>query len=354
MIRTLLLLPILFWSSVACSQPSVDSIFKKAGVSGAQLVVVRDGQTMLYCYGKASDDKNDTVNASTVFQAASLSKIVLAYIAMKLVDRNQIALDTPLYRYYAYARTNSDTNAKKITARMVLHHVTGYPNWASNPGSKEWGESPLVTTFTPGTKWKYSGEGFMYLQFAVEAILKSPLEKIASEEVFGPLNMKSSSFLWQPSFGPKAAYSYNEKGEIGDRPEFFLPSAAYSLMTTATDFNYLIQAVVNGTGLNNATCKMMLNDLVEVKNTDASDNAASSHIKWALGIGVEQNEMGKAFWHWGDNGSYKAFVIAFPDKKASLCYFTNSANGLDRMSELLDYYFGKANWWALKWLEEDF
>ena len=286
-------------------------------------------------FGKASDEKNDTVNAATVFQAASLSKIVLSYITMKLVDRKLIALDTPLYRYYAYARTNSDSNAKKITARMVLHHVTGYPNWASNPISKQWRESPLVSTFTPGSKWSYSGEGFMYLQFAVEAILQSPLEKIASKEVFIPFNMQSSSFIWQPSFEPKAAYSYNKEGEIVDRPEFFLPSGAYSLMTTATDFNNFIQAVVSGTGLKNESYKMMLNDLVEVKKADSSERAASSHIKWALGIGVQKNELGKAVWHWGDNGSYKAFVIAFPDRQTSFCYFTNSENGFDNMSELL-------------------
>lgn len=37
---------------------------------------------------------------------------------------------------------------------------------------------------------------------------------------------------------------------------------------------------------------------------------------------------GPAFWHWGDNGSFKAYMVGFPEQKSGFVMFANSENGL--------------------------
>lgn len=336
------------------AQPAIDTVFSNAKIAGVQISSSSNGVTQTHFYGKPNAGKPGLVTAATVFQAASLSKIVMAYITMRLADRKLISLDTPLSHYYTYSRIKNDTAAQRITARMVLQHSTGFPNWAANPLSKQWVSSPLGTSFTPGSSWSYSGEGFMYLQFAVEKILKKSLENIATDEVFGPLQMHSSSFLWRPSFNEDGAYGHDKDGALTGRPEAFLPGAAYSLLTTAGDYHRFLQAVINGEGLSKKAQQLMLTDSISVRKKDSPLSEAGSHISWALGLGIQRNEAGTALWHWGDNGDFKCFFMAFPAKHKSLVYFTNSENGLTVMPQVLNYYFGNHTWWALQWLDNDF
>ncbi|RYZ54341.1 MAG: class A beta-lactamase-related serine hydrolase, partial [Chitinophagaceae bacterium] len=252
------------------------------------------------------------------------SKVVLAYITLRLVDRKQFSLDTPLVRYYAYERIKDDPAAQKLTARMVLHHTTGFPNWAGNPMTKAWRTTALRTSFEPGTAWAYSGEGFMFLQLAIEAVLKQSLEDIAVKEVFLPLGMKSSSFVWQPRFENTGAFGHNRDCEVIERPDFFLPAGAYTLLTTAYDFQLFLQAIASGKGMSATTHKLLLQDEVPVKS---SGDSTARHLSWSLGIGKMRNELGTAYWHWGYNGNFKSFFLFYPSSGLSFLCMTNSEMG---------------------------
>jgi hypothetical protein len=96
------------------------------------------------------------------FEAASLSKPVTAYVVLQLADAGRIALDTPLTQYVKYPDLPGDPRAAALTARHVLSHTTGFANWRRR--------DPLKLFFTPGERFSYSGEGYVYLQRAVEAI----------------------------------------------------------------------------------------------------------------------------------------------------------------------------------------
>jgi hypothetical protein len=100
------------------------------------------------------------VDHETVFQAGSVSKTVFAYAVMKLVERNILDLDTPLTRYSPIRILEGDPRLDLITARHVLSHTSGLPNWRSE-------RNPLSIRFTPGERYLYSGEGYSYLQSVV-------------------------------------------------------------------------------------------------------------------------------------------------------------------------------------------
>jgi CubicO group peptidase (beta-lactamase class C family) len=327
-----------------CSQSAyVDKVRTDYKVSGLQFVWIDKDKTTNYALGQAFTGVKQKVNSSTIFQAASLSKVVLAYITMQLVAEKKMGLDTPLYSYFEYARIKDDNSSKKITARMVLNHTTGWPNWTQNPMHKAWGNSTLKAQFEPGTKWGYSGEGFVFLQLAIQNILKKDFQAIATERVFSPLGMKNSSFIWEERFAETATYGYNNKNEATERSEYFLPNAAFSLLTTATDYSLFLKALM----------KQQLSTLLatEVPIFDPKKpDSVTKHLFWGLGIGIQKNELGKMAWHWGDNGDYKTFFIINPEKQQIMVCFTNSVNGLKLMKPLANVYFAKATWYAADWL----
>jgi len=341
-------------SNNAFSQTGVDTLFKNAGITGVQILHIKNGKAHQYNYGKANAGEAQRITSTSVFQAASLSKPVLAYITLRMVDKKILNLDTPLYRYYKYDRIKTDTAAQRITARMVLHHLTGLPNWAANPMTREWSTSVLQTKKIPGTQWSYSGEGFMFLQLAIENLLQQSLEAIAKKEVFIPLKMRWSSFLWKESFENRGVYGHNKDGEVTGRTQFFLPAGAYSLLTTATDYSLFVQALISGKGLSKQNKELLMNDTVYVSGNKVDSTEAAKYISWGLGFGIQHNEKGKAIWHWGDNGDFKCFFMANPITKESLVYFTNSEKGLSAMPGVLNYFFGAQHWWALKWLNVAF
>lgn len=332
-------------SYLAKAQNNFKQLLTTSKVTGAQIAFTNNGKTTFYNIGLANTDDKLKVTDQTIFQAASLSKVVLAYICLELVAKHQIDLDEPLLNYYDYPRLKNDTNAKKITARMVLKHSSGLPNWAENPLQKSWATSALQTQFIPGTQWQYAGEGYVFLQLAIQNILQKDLQSIAEEMVFKPLGMKNSAFVWQDDFENTAAYGHNEKGEQTESAQFFLPNAGFSLLTTAKDYTLFLSALLK------KHLNTMLSDSISVANP-LKPNANAKFISWGLGLGIQQNELGTSVWHWGDNGDFKAFFMVYPAKNQILVCFTNSANGLNLMEPLFNTFFGKATWYSKKWLDE--
>src|SRR5262245_47074026 len=124
-------------------------------------------------FGRTDGDGSPAVNASTVFEAASLSKPVFAYLVMLLVQDNAIDLDKPLDSYLGTPDVPGNALAATITARHVLSHTTGYRNWRFNDSHT------LVPDFTPGERWQYSGEGYFELQRTIEKITGKTLTDLA-------------------------------------------------------------------------------------------------------------------------------------------------------------------------------
>ena len=131
-------------------------------IPGAQLIHARQGAYHAYCHGVMSNESGEEVTGKTVFQAASLSKVIAAYITLRFLDQGKIDLDTPLWTYWQSPRTKDNALARKITARMVLNHTTGLPNWQISPSNPAIDSTPLLNEFAPGERFQYSGKVSIY------------------------------------------------------------------------------------------------------------------------------------------------------------------------------------------------
>jgi CubicO group peptidase (beta-lactamase class C family) len=299
----------------------------QADVPGLSIAVLRNGRTAwLHNFGIKNTKTEEPVTDATIFEAASLSKPVFAYAVLKLVDQGKLGLDVPLSTYLPKPYIESDDRLAKITARIVLSHRTGFRNWRGDG-------NPLSIYFTPGERFSYSGEGFIYLQRVVEQVEGKPLNDIMTQLVFTPLGMASSSYVWRADFDERTA-----TGHDGDATpqELWKPKdagAASTLNTTAHDYALFVAAILNGAGLKPATLHEMETPQIAVDPectncTDRTPKQLSKNIFWGLGWGIVRNSKSETLWHWGDNGAFKCFVVADPAHKSGMVMFTNSQNGL--------------------------
>jgi tetratricopeptide (TPR) repeat protein len=223
-----------------------------------------------------------------------------------------------------------DERYKQVTARMILTHSSGLPNWRNGK---------LTFKYDPGKQYSYSGEGFVWLSKIVEKITNEPIEVYMQETVLRPLAMNHSSYIWQKNFDSNYAYPHTDNERSTQN---YFPSnanVAASLQTNSRDYAKFMIAVLND------------KDFLSAFKTDTGMYVAKN-IRWNRGLGLEQTKDGKANFQWGDNGTFKAFLIFYPEKKEGVVYFANSENGLDITRDILKLFFN-SDQPALDWLELD-
>jgi CubicO group peptidase (beta-lactamase class C family) len=320
-------------SAIARLEKDIPRLLKEADVPGMSIALVRGGRLVWSgAFGLANTEANIVVTGHTVFEAASLSKPVFAYAVLKLVDEGKLNLDTPLNKYLgSNYDVVADDRINLITARMVLSHTSGFPNWRPD------GSKTLPILFSPGQKFSYSGEGMVYLSKVVEKITGLSFEDFMQRYALQPLGMWASSYIWQNRFDSLKAYRHDLLGKMSGRNQ---PpggrtgavreqgNAAASLCTTATDYAKFVIAILDGTGLKKETWTQMLTPQVRV-------DEKYPPVAWGLGVGLETMGEGEYFWHWGDNGDSKAYVTALVPAKDAVVYFADGSNGLSFAKEIL-------------------
>ncbi len=317
-----------------------------------QVVYAKGAAVTTYNLGVRQAGTTQAVDANTVFQAASLGKVVEAYIALRLHDRGLLDLDQPLLTYCAYPRLAQEPRAARITARMVLRHTTGLPNWAEYPLAPTWKTSALHLKYAPDSCWNYSGEGFVLLQKVLEQLTGKSFETLAQEEVFQPLHLVNSSFVWRDKFAANFSVGHDKTGQPSQLVRYLHPYGAYSLLTTAPDYHRFMQALVTGQGLKLATARLLRTPATPADRCGRPASPADPAIAWACGVGLATTSQGLAQWHWGDNDDFKGFFMTLPGKQESVLLLTNSANGSLLTDDVLQLFFGPGTYWAPQWLAE--
>lgn len=278
-----------------------------------------------------------------VFQAASLSKVIFAYVVLRMYDRGEIDLDKPLYNYTDIERFIDKDKAKKLTARLVLEHHTGLEEWAESPSSDAWPTSKIHFIFPVDSIFDYSGEGYAFLQRAIEKIKGKSIQEIAKEEVFDKFDMPNTSYGWLPQYDTMAVASFNREGENRGVRIFPRQNVAYTLLTNAHDYSNFLRVLLDGTGLKRKTYKMMItpcSGLATQYPPKIREIDKNGTIAWGLGIGTEKTKNhGTILWHWGDNGNSKALFIIIPKEGKTFVYFANSACGHDIVNQMTKLFF---------------
>lgn len=267
--------------------------------------------------GASGCDRGRDPNGDSIFQAASLSKPVFAYAVLKLAQEGSLNLDAPLVSYlphgylhiqnpFAFGRPPITDQVvapelDAVTARMVLSHTSGLPNWSSDP---------LAFDFKPGTNWQYSGEGFMLLQQVVELITNKGLDDFMRHRLFDPLGMSNTAFRWKPQFTDAFMPGLPRYMEI---PEALAP---FSLHTSAKDYAKFLAALMAD--------RQALQLIVQ----SPASVVSKLGLGWGLGWGVERGEKETFIWHWGNNPGYRAFVMASTSSGDAVVMLTNSEEGL--------------------------
>jgi len=304
---------------------AIPEIMAREGVPGLQIALIRDGQIPVFeSFGIMKAGGETPVTADTTFEAASLTKPVFAYAVMKLAEEGVLDLDAPLADVLEAPADGPPEQIRELTARLVLSHRTGLPNWYG-------GKSKPSLKPSQGRLFAYSGMAYVYLQRVVEQLTQKPLEVLLRERIFAPLSMGSATVSPQRIARDRMAHGHTPSGKAL-ASQMTEANAAASLVCTAGDYGRFAAMVAKPPA---ASDVFLRQESLHEMFTPCIE--AGPQIQWGLGWGLQTppNEPASYF-HWGSNyNAYNCFVVVNPHSGEGVVVMTNSGSGLRACAQIV-------------------
>jgi CubicO group peptidase (beta-lactamase class C family) len=301
-------------------------------------------------YGLADKTINKRVTADTLFQAASISKSVTAFAALRLVQQGKLSLDEDVNLKLVSWKVpdNEFTKTERVTLRRLLGHTAGMtvpsvggyqageymPTTVQVLNGERTSNEPVRVDQVPGKEFRYSGGGYVVVQQLMMDVTGKSFPALMHDLVIEPLGMTHSTFeapLPKPLW-PKAAQPY-------DGPHngwfFYSAMAPAGLWTTPSDlclFAIGIEKAYAGQSelLSQALAREML--------TYQSDEI------YGLGFALGQRGRAMRFWHSGANGGYQSHFEAYPEVGEGSAVMTDGAGGQRLILEIQRAIAEEYNW----------
>ncbi len=187
----------------------LDSAVAAGAAPGAVLAITYRGDRFVHGTGQLGADEPETVGGATIYDLASLTKVVgLTTALMFAVGERAIDLDAPVQRYVpAFAGPAKD----RVTVRMLLTHSSGLPAWRPLFREVPTRTDALALADTtplesaPGARETYSDLGAIVLTQLVESVYHERLDALLERRLFQPLGMRSTDYLPPPTWRDRIA-----------------------------------------------------------------------------------------------------------------------------------------------------
>jgi CubicO group peptidase (beta-lactamase class C family) len=343
----------------------VSKIMTQTNAKGLAVAVIDHGKvTYVHSYG-VRNAKGDPLTTDTVMYGASLTKTVFAYAVMQLVDQGKLKLDTPLKddldkplptygpdpvfpdKYGPYKDLAGDPRWEKITPRMCLTHSTGFSNfWFIEPDQK------LHMHFEPGTRFSYSGEGMILLQFVIEHGRKAQglgldVGDLANAD-FNRLGMNRTSLVWTNGSDPNAADGWNDQGEPQPHQKRSKVRAAGSMNTTISDLSKFAAALVSGDGLSPGARAEMTKPSLHITTAglfplfqpDLAPSKQRPDLASGLGVTVFDGPQGHGFFKGGHDGQTANTLMCIERSQRCVLILSNDVRSEAGFAELVRLILG--------------
>jgi CubicO group peptidase (beta-lactamase class C family) len=319
---------------------------KERQIPGLALAVIDGGKIVReQGYGFRDEGHTEPITPATLFQAASVSKPVAALGALHLVEQGRLSLDEDINSALRSWRIpdNRFTKTHPVTLRLILSHsagltVEGFPAYrVGSPipsllqildGRPPANTPPVRVDQIPGSKWRYSGGGYLVMQQMMIDVTGRSFAEYMQDAVLRPLGMSSSTFA-QPlreSLARRAATGFASaprravEGRWRIKPEL----AAGGLWTTAGDlarFLLGIQRSLAGTS-NPVISQSMTRQMLTNQKEDS-------------GLGFFLGGDPPRFGHNGSNRGFDAVTVALCDTGEGAVILMNGNTDIEVLKNIL-------------------
>lgn len=335
-------------------------------IPGVSIAVIDDGRIeWAKAYGTLVAGEPAPVTTESIFQAASTTKLLVAAIALRFVEKGRFDLDEDVNATLRawIVPENEFTAVEKVTLRRLLTHQSGL-NRPDGGFSREDGSAPAlvqvlkgespatnqpaVVTFEPGSRWEYSNFDFVVIQLLLEEAAGKPLNEIARETVFDPVGMSSSTLVYplDSTWAAREAMPHDVEGKVGAPALHPTAVAQGGLLTTPSDLALLaveLIAAYQGKSdrlISRETARRFFHAEVAL-----DPRILGFPLAQGLGAFVRGEGRAMAFLHPGDNfPGTSSWLFAYPELGEGVVIMTNGAMGNMLAMEIMAALSAEYGW----------
>lgn len=249
----------------------LDTLFQKLYNSNQfnANVLVAKGHEIIYrqSFGFANKASNELLNDTTVFQLASVSKVITGISIMLLYERGVLNLNETVQSILP------SFPFKDITIKHLLTHRTGIPNYTYFCDEFLKGETAILSNqsildviakhqpkcyYKPDSRFSYSNTNYALLALIIEKKSGKRYSDFLHDELFVPLGMKQSYTSLEINENKKnIALGYTQSYKLVANDRFDGVLGDKGIYTTTYDLFLLSTALYQGKLLSAETQKMM-------------------------------------------------------------------------------------------------
>jgi CubicO group peptidase (beta-lactamase class C family) len=296
------------------------SAFREAGIPGASVAIIENGQVVLTKgYGLADIAAHTPATADTVFRAGSISKGLTGIAIMTLVEEGKLSLDARLADLAPEVKFKNPWEATDpVRMAHLLEHTTGWPDISLRvllTDGKGWSllrgvqyTSPeFVSRWKPGMHMVYNNAGPAVAGVVLEKITGQTFNAYMRERVLRPMGIATGDFDLPPELAARLAKSYERDGSETPYQYIILPPAG-SLAVSARELAQLVRFFL---GRGTVDGRQILTPRpVERIERSTTTMAASAGLTNGYGLGnVPLFDQGVTFR--GHNGGIDSFTSVY-------------------------------------------
>ncbi len=318
-------------------------------VPGLSIAVIHDGVVEWAAgYGTTRLWDGDSIRATTLFQAASVSKSLTTMAVLRQVEEGVLDLDQGVGEYLrSWTLPNgAQTAEERVTLRRLLSHTAGINvhgfggvtrggRLATSAEVLEGGAGTqaIRVESTPGQQFRYSGGGYQIVQLLLEDVTGEPFAQLLRRTILDPLAMERSTFE-QPLPEELVPYAASGHQRSADRAVDTIPGgwhehpaqAAAGLWTTPSDLAQFALGI-RSTWLGES-------DGI-VGRESAGEMLTVVENGWGLGLPVSGTGESLSIGHGGNNPGFAAFWVLYPVTGDGVVVMANSTASGDLIMEVV-------------------
>lgn len=325
---------------------------------GIAVAVIDVGQVVhVGAYGKRNA-AGEPLRTDTVMYGASLTKAVFAYWVMQLVEDGKLDLDRPLAGYldrplpeysglltsYSWRHLAGDNRWRRLTTRMLLTHSSGFANFAFLEPDRR-----LRMHFDPGTRYAYSGEGLLLLQFVLERGLGLDVGEAIQRRIFDRLGMERTAMMWRADFRPNLADGWTAEGQVEPHDERSKVRVAGSMDTTVADMARMAAGYINGVGLSAEGAAALTAPQLPITTAsqfptlqaELPPDKRRPDLAAGLGVVVFNGPQGPGFFKGGHNDSTGNTWVCVKANKRCVVILANDVRAERAFPRLVEFILGE-------------
>ncbi|MDD2999622.1 MAG: serine hydrolase [Candidatus Riflebacteria bacterium] len=325
---------------MSLSAHELKNILERHNVAGVSFAVLRDFHlTYAQCEGVINNESQEPLWPDSIFQGASISKVISAVLTMILVEKGKLELDKPVNKYLKSWKLpeNKWTQKTPVTIRHILSHFSGinaptYRGFSIEDSIHtckdmlvgiESCDAPAVIVEKPvSEQFNYSTGAFAVLEMVLQDVSNESFANLVQRELLQPLNMHRT-FFSQPlaeNLSRNAACGHRSAGELVPGKWFvYLTLAGSGVWTTPSDLARFALHLQ----------KILLADSSGLLQIETLKQMISPYREPFFGLGFalyHDKGPGMSFGHTGNTEGYRSMFIAHESSGCGAFILTNSEN----------------------------